>query len=229
MNPLAASKDIAMILPAPEASVPHDLVCFDPDNDLHILVFGASTMLLAAVLVFFCINCCRANSMHNMKKRFDQERASQAHRLHELKREVSHLRRDLHAVQFQETEDKIDRILQRAVSSSPPPLHLRDWERATSPPPSAPPVSSFWSASSGSPARGQLYSPMSSSSEAPSRHPSDTSKTEVVITVECEDEEVQPAPFTDQQPPEHHEAAKETDEPAAPSMITPGAESLIAP
>ena len=70
---------------------------------------------------------------------------------------------------------------------------------------------------------------MSSSSEAPSRHQPDPSKTEVVITVECGDEEIQPAPFTDQQPPEPHEAAKETDEPAAPPMITPGAESLIMP
>ena len=129
MNPLAASQDISMILPAPEESAPQDLICFDPGNDLHVLLFGASSMLVAAMIVFFCINCCRANSTYNLNKRLDQERASQAHRLHELKREVSHLRRDLHAVQFQETEDKIDRILQRASSSSPPLFHLRDWER----------------------------------------------------------------------------------------------------
>ena len=244
MNPLVLNDDITTILPSPEVSPPHDLICFDPRNDVHVLAFGATSMLLAAMLVFFCINFCRANSLHGLQTRMDREQASSAHRIHELKREVSHLRRDLCAVQFQETEVKIDRILQRAQSPSSPLFHLKAWEKGSPSGygPTAPPMtgSSSGSLSSGSPSRGQLYRPSHELTATVARVEEEEPLPHLIngslpfrtneFQRECAriSQAVEAYPFTDQQPSGPLWNDEDMEAPVGPSMIAAGGDSLIA-
>ena len=102
--------------PTVEESIVGALICFDPNDDTHLLLAGMATVITAVFTTFFCLNCRRANSLHDLNETYKRERDVASQRFHRLKRDVIALRRDIHQLQFQETESTISRILSRTHS-----------------------------------------------------------------------------------------------------------------
>ena len=53
MNPQVLNSQVTAAFPSSEMPPPNDLMCFDPQNDVHILTLGATSMFIAAFLGFF--------------------------------------------------------------------------------------------------------------------------------------------------------------------------------
>ena len=243
MNPQVLNSQVTAAFPSSEMPPPNDLMCFDPQNDVHILTLGATSMFIAAFLGFFFVNCCRANSMNNMQSKFDRDRAAASHRHYELKREVSHLRRDLFTLQFQETESQISRVLQRTQSPSSPLFHSKDWEKEGSlePIPTAPPLQCSGSGTSGSPSRGQTRHVTVVEIPCAADGPDTETMPHIIteaLTYHIDEPQrefirmsrsVDAYPFTDQ--PDGSQAGSDGDDdpPRAASLIAPAGGSLIAP
>ena len=113
-QPLPSSTEI----PTAEESTIESLICFNPDDDMHLLLAGMAMAIATIFTTFFCLNCRRAHSLYDLNETYKKERDTASQRFDRLKRDVIALRRDIHQLQFQETESTISRILSRTDSSS---------------------------------------------------------------------------------------------------------------
>ena len=103
-------------VPTVEDSIVDALLCFDPNDDTHLLLAGMMAAIVTIFTTFFCINCHRASSLYDLNETYKSERDAAAQRFNRLKRDVVALQRDIHQLQFQETESTISRILSRTHS-----------------------------------------------------------------------------------------------------------------
>ena len=117
-------------VPTVEGSTVDSLICFNPNDDTHLLLAGMFAAMVAVFTIFFYANCRRANSLYDLNETYKSERDAASQRFNRLKRDVIALRRDIHQLQFQETESTISRILSRTHSwtgvPSAPPLPSTD-------------------------------------------------------------------------------------------------------
>ena len=111
-QPLPASTET----PTVEDAIADALICFDPNDDTHLLLAGMVAAIAMIFTTFFCINCHRASSLYDLNETYKGERDAASQRFNKLKRDVIALQRDIHQLQFQETESTISRILSRTHS-----------------------------------------------------------------------------------------------------------------